>query len=217
MFDHVSDLHLDNAILSNKPQGWLARRSFDEWRASSNDILVVAGDTAEHIDDTIDVLNRLRDSYEHVVAVLGNHEQGPPTKALRDGVVILDHVAGHSVTVEDVTFIGACLDPADPVTFEAVLGGARAHWQDASGTKLVIVSHFAPVSDLTPITGKASPDKCNGLIERLGPPPKPTTIVFGHVHIEAEVEVDGYRIMSNPRGYRGLRRDRTSFEGFRAA
>jgi predicted phosphodiesterase len=198
MFDYVSDLHLDNALWSTGPLGWVGRAPLDPLKSSDNDIIVVAGDTAEHIDDTIDVLNRLRDNYDFVFGIRGNHDKGKATKELRRSVYLLDELYGHSVLFGDTIFVGACLEP-NSMLLKDVVDTVKDAWDADHVEHVVLISHYPPEQ----------------LMGSLGCPNKETTIIFGHTHIETDQMESGYRLLSNPRGYRGKRRDNTAFVGFK--
>lgn len=75
--DIVSDLHIEHWDTKLK----YSKKSNDDYVLNSpfkctpfSDILVVAGDVADNIDDCIDYLNTLSKHYKHVLFVDGNHE-----------------------------------------------------------------------------------------------------------------------------------------------
>ncbi len=213
--DYVSDLHLDNCALGGPHGNFGNAFNFERRKNAGSDVLIVAGDTGEYADDCCDFLNGAADHYRLVIGVLGNHERGPVTKTLASAVHILDNVPGYRVDDHRRVFVGACLASGNEDQAIAVQAAIKKIYSENTVDHVVIVMHFAPFVDLTPVIGKPMSDKCNGFIARLpDSPPIPTTIVFGHLHIEVDVTVNGYRCVSNPRGYRSLRRDGTAFRGF---
>lgn len=203
--DYTSDLHLDNGLLCG-PQGWLGRTPIV---GSQDRVLAVAGDTANHVDDTVDVFNAAAMTYAGVVGILGNHERGPRTRELFRNVMILDEHEDRRVDIFGTAFIGACMATIDPVVVESV----KARWEE--GGDLIVLSHYVPLATLAPL-GYDTADKCNGLVDALGPAPYATTVIFGHAHLPADLTIGNYRFVSNPRGYRGRRRDGTGYGGVKA-
>ncbi|RYF04619.1 MAG: hypothetical protein EOO77_29415 [Oxalobacteraceae bacterium] len=203
MYDHVSDLHLDNAMQGG-PIGTLGRTSLVQYKTDLGTRLIVAGDTSEYLADTVDVLNGLAPHYELVVAVLGNHEKPGPHARLAGNVVILD-LLGHPLVHDRVGYVGGCLG-TEPEVDRAV-----DQYRDIAGQvdRVILVSHFVPTPRLSMVVRRDIAGKCNDLLDRLGPVLGRTDVVFGHVHLEFETQVDGMPVHSNPRGYRGKRRDGT--------
>ncbi len=78
LFDLISDFHVEMNV------GWNTTRFYEEgdpihfaWhnaRHENSDVLVIAGDTANHLDFTRDVIVEASRYYPHVVFVDGNHE-----------------------------------------------------------------------------------------------------------------------------------------------
>ena len=71
-------------------------------------------------------------------------------------------------------------------------------------------SHKPRLCDLI---GQDLKRKYNGLLDKVGLPLKDTTIVFGHVHLPIDLILGGYRILADPRGYRGIRCDGSAWPG----
>lgn len=214
---HVSDLHLDNAM-SGGPFGWLGRFDVSAYAGGSDDTLVVAGDTAEQVDDAIDALNAAARRFRSVVATWGNHEKGLPTHARAPNLHVLDLQAQglHIDPVTRVGYVGGCLTPGDDGQFTRTEEGLRSLEAAAAVDRIVIVSHFVPTPRIGPLVGLDLREKCNNLLERVPPKAtKPTAVVFGHAHIEIDATLDGVRLVSNPRGYRRQRRDQTLFRDFK--
>lgn len=207
--DYCSDLHLDNA-LSGGPHGWLGGIDISGWKAGG-EILVVTGDTAEHVEDMVDFLNETAKQYRHVVAVLGNHENGSTKKSIRENVHVLDWCPNLVIDIEGVRFIGACLSPDDAVQAAAI---ASAFSDEADA--VVGLSHYPPTRQIAAVLGRDVSGACASLLDdyeiRIG---KPTTWICGHLHLEFDKVIHGVRIASNPRGYRARRRDGSSWSGFR--
>ena len=111
--NYMSDLHLDIASMA------------DIYNEEAADILVVAGDLAEH-PSGLDWLKRQATRYEHVLYVLGNHEfygnefefVAPDVreKLINTNITLLDN---NVFTYKDVVFIGSVFwtnfNKADPL------------------------------------------------------------------------------------------------------
>lgn len=215
IIDHLSDAHIDNGMLSARPLGWLGRFDFERYRSAAADVLIVAGDTANHARDTADFLMTAARHYPHVVAVNGNHERLNPARVqLPNHVHLLDDVPGRTATIGGVAFTGGCLSPADEDTLAAVVAAVDAAHDDPVIKSVVVVSHYVPTAKIGDIIGSDIGHKCNDLLDRLPTPTKPSLIVFGHLHMEVNAVIDGWLVVSNPRGYRARRRDGSTWSGF---
>lgn len=214
---HVSDLHLDNAMAGG-PHGWFGGFDFAGHAGSPEDTLVIVGDTGEHVDDTIDFLNAAATRFRSVVAVWGNHETGSPTHARAPNVHILD-LTPDGLHIDDdqrVGYVGGCLAPTDSVPLTRTERGLRRLEASSAVERIVVVSHFVPTARIGRLIGRDIRTKCNDLLERFAPAHvKPTTVAFGHLHIEVEVMIAGVCLVSNPRGYRKERRDGSVFRDFK--
>lgn len=201
MYDHVSDLHLDNAMTGG-PLGWLGRVALGRYKTPAARRLIIAGDTTEHLADTVDVLNGVAPLYDRVVAVLGNHETAGQHPPLRGNVAILD-LLDHPLVEHGVAYVGGCLgDEA------AVMRAAEQYRLVAPGVdRVVVVSHYVPSPRISALVGRDISGKANHLLEQIGAPIVRTDVVFGHVHLAIDGEVAGFKVRSNPRGYRGKLRD----------
>ncbi|MBJ6128563.1 metallophosphoesterase [Microvirga splendida] len=209
MFDFSSDLHLDNAAMGG-PFRWIGKIDVRKYKNPTSTTLLIAGDTSESLSDTVDFLNAAADHYERVIAVLGNHEEVDRDAVTRDNVHILDLV-GHEYRKDGIAYLGGCLE--DEAAVEVVARKLTAAKNDATISRVIVLSHFAPTPRLSDLTGGNFREKCNGLLDMVGPPLKDTTIVFGHVHLPFNLMLDGYRLLSDPRGYRGIRRDGSAWRG----
>lgn len=215
VIDHVSDLHWDNGMMRSKPLGWLGRIDVAQYRRSEADVLVVAGDTSNHHLDTADFLAAAAEHCSRVVAVHGNHERLHPVQAqLPTNVYLLDDLPGHTVTVGGVAFVGGCLAPEDAEAIATVVAAVSAAQDDPALRAVVVVSHYVPTPKVGDIIDADIQHKANDLLDRLPAPAKLGVIVFGHLHIEVDTVINGWRMVSNPRGYRGLRRDGSAWTGF---
>lgn len=103
-----SDLHIDGAAFA---QGEACRKN----PACKEETLVLAGDTSNSVNATIQYANSMASSFKYVVVVLGNHEfyKGMPYSTISSiaglasqNVYILNK---DSVLLDDVMFIGATL------------------------------------------------------------------------------------------------------------
>ena len=116
-----SDLHISGASLP-----------FDE--SHSDEVLVIAGDTANSLHGVIDFLNFVSPLFKAVITIAGNHEYYGSfpvdqfTEEVRNKVPSNVHfLDANSVKIDDVTFIGATLwtnfDGGDPVVIECAVRG----------------------------------------------------------------------------------------------
>jgi hypothetical protein len=76
-----------------------------------------------------------------------------------------------------------------------------------------VISPTSHQPRLCDLIGQDLKRKHNGLLDEVGLPLKDTTIVFGHVHLPFDLMLDGYRLLADPRGYRGVRRDSSAWSG----
>ncbi|MBL0404454.1 metallophosphoesterase [Microvirga aerilata] len=203
MFDFVSDLHFDNGM-SGGPLGWLGTIDVCPYKNPGSSTLLVAGDTSETVDDTIDFLNAAAAHYERVVAVLGNHEKGCSQVQARENVHILD-LCGHEYRSGAIAYLGGCMENEREV--EQVAARLDAVQKDSAVGRIIVLSHFVPTPRLCNVLGREFPEKCNRFLDLVSPPVKATAIVFGHVHLPYAGDLDGFQLFSEPRGYRGKRRD----------
>ena len=200
MFDYVADLHWDNGMAGG-PHGWFASINIANFQAGGR-VLLVAGDTGERFEDVADFLNMAANCYERVIAIPGNHEDGV-LGALRDNVHVLRN-ASLALDTGTTIYGGELFKvyPEDVAAIQAIPG------------RRIILSHHVPTPRVGKALGYDLTGKTNGLIELLGPAARDTVIVFGHAHLEFDGTIDGYRCLSMPRGYRGVRRDGTPFKKF---
>lgn len=209
--DYCSDLHLDNAM-SGGPHGWLGSMNLSDWIAGG-EVLVIAGDTAEHVDDTVDFLNAARNHYQTVIAVLGNHEAGLPSRTLASGVHVLDWAVSNRLVLGEVAFVGACLGPHDHCQSEAVAASIRETNQISPTMRIIGVSHYPSIEPPLP---SLSSNRNVLAVKRFNFAEPPVNAwISGHLHREFDIKIGGVRHLSNPRGYRGNRRDGSHWSGFR--
>lgn len=213
--DYASDLHLDNAMRGG-PHGWLGRTDIAKW-SDGGDVLVVAGDTAEHIDDTIDLLNGAQNHYPVVIGCLGNHETGAASKSLRDRVFLLDWLDDRRIDHDGIAFIGGCLSPADRDEADRLALSINGAASEVAVREIVAITHYPPSWRLATMLGRRIEEACSPMLEEVQlARDKPITWVCGHLHYEFDLDLDGIRIVSNPRGYRELRRDGSAWKGFKS-
>lgn len=211
MFDIVSDLHFDNGM-RDSPRGIMARLDVGRFKSEGASVLIVAGDTAERRSDTWDLLNNVAAFYDRVIAVWGNHDQGETDEVSKNpNVVVLDDRPGNIFVEDGIAYIGGC--PLDEAAEATIVQGF--HWAqlDESVRRVVLVTHYVPSLRFSAIAGRDISNKAFSLLERLTVVRKPTLLVFGHVHLRLEGEIDGMRFVSNPRGYRGKLRDHSDWSG----
>jgi Icc-related predicted phosphoesterase len=209
MFDFSSDLHFDNAMMGG-PVGWLGKIDVGKYKNPASTTLLIAGDTSESLRDTVDFLNAAAEHYERVIAVLGNHEKAEGDAVLRENVHVLD-LCGYEYRMDGIAYLGGCLE--DGAAVEVVARKLTAAQTDDEVSRVIVLSHFAPTPRLCDLVGRDFRGKCNGLLDKVAPPLKDTTIVFGHVHLPFDLILDGYRLLADPRGYKGIRRDGTAWQG----
>ena len=165
VFDHVCDLHLDNALMGG-PHGWLT--SFDLARFKSADAthLLVGGDTSNHAQDTIEVLNGIAPLYLRVIAVPGNHEEGHSVVAPAPNVTILDPL--HPFVENGIGFAGGLMQEDTDVRL--VVATVHAFDQDDRVTRIIVISHVAPTPRLGALFGGVNiTPKSNCFLDLLGP------------------------------------------------
>lgn len=209
MFDFSSDLHFDNAVMGG-PLGWLKTIDVTKYKSKASETLLIAGDTSECLSDTVDFLNAAAEHYERVIAVLGNHEKVDGEAGTRENVHVLDLI-GHEYRNGGVAYLGGCLEHEAEV--EVVARKLTTAQSNHEISRVIVLSHFAPTPRLCDFAGRDFKEKCNSLLDMVGPPLKHTTIVFGHVHLPFDLMLDGYRLLADPRGYRGIRRDGSAWSG----
>jgi hypothetical protein len=205
MIDYASDLHWDNAM-GGGPHGWLGTIDVLRYKNPGSSALLIAGDTSQHISDTLDFLHAAAQHYSRVVAVLGNHEELSGHAAPATNVHLLDFSAFEQ-RVGDVAYLGGCLEKEDDVA--AVASKLDQAQVDGRVSRVIVLSHFVPTPRIGSLLGCELAAKCNNLLDRVQRPRKDTTVVFGHAHLPFQGYLDGFRLLSHPRGYRGIRRDGT--------
>lgn len=205
MFDFASDLHWDNAM-GGGPHGWLGTIDVLQYKNPTSSTLLIAGDTSQHIRDTMDFLNAAARHYDRVVAVLGNHEEVSGQIVPAENVHLLD-CSAFEQRVGDVAYLGGCLEKeSDVAAVASKFADAQA---DSRISRIIILSHFVPTPRASSLLGRDIAEKCNDLLDRVERPRKDATVVFGHAHLPFQGFLDGFRLLSHPRGYRGIRRDGT--------
>jgi hypothetical protein len=206
IIDYVSDLHIDECSMGG-PFGWMGNYDFSKRKSNNATTLVVAGDTSECMDDTIDFYNAATQHYEHIIGIFGNHEKPPLRKSLLPNVHLLENLPLNTKKIDNIVFIGSNANR------DNVANSINFH-QNENVDHIVAVVHEVPLVDLK-LLGIESNNKCNNLLALLVEPIKPTTIIFGHLHLEVDIFHAGFHLLSNPRGYRGMRRDKTAFHAFK--
>lgn len=107
-FDLVSDLHIDH---------WGRNFEIDWLFERGSDILVVAGDASDSIDQTCEYLHRLTRYYSTILVVDGNHEHQASMEFLDDSIKQWRksvaqsgalYLGDQQPTINGVRFIGVC-------------------------------------------------------------------------------------------------------------
>jgi hypothetical protein len=209
MFDFSSDLHFDNAMMGG-PVGWLGRIDVGKYKNPASTTLLIAGDTSESLRDTVDFLNAAAEHMSESSPSSGTMRRPREMPCSRENVHVLD-LCGYEYRMDGIAYLGGCLE--DRAAVEVVARKLTAAQTDDEVSRVIVLSHFAPTPRLCALAGRTFNEKCNGLLDQVDPPLKDTTVVFGHVHLPFDLTLDGYRLLADPRGYRGIRRDGTAWQG----
>lgn len=212
--DYVSDLHVDNAMMGG-PYGTFGQfLNFSNMKNDDSDVLVIAGDTANHPKDMADVLNEASKHYRLVVATLGNHELTNNVDlyslGLEGNVSLLDLFNDHCFLDGTRLFIGGNLAPTD-LAVDEVIANVLAAQNHPLVNDVVIVSHYIPDRRICDDI-----ERSNHLISGIKDAKNVSAIIFGHYHYEIDQMIDGFRCLSNPRGYQGIKRDGMPWGGLKA-
>jgi hypothetical protein len=206
MFDYCSDLHFDNAM-SGGPFEWFSTIDVRKYNNDESTTLLIAGDSSGGPINTVGFPNV---AAEQFIAVLGNHEKADGEVATCENVHVLDLI-GHEYRNHGVAYLGGCLE--DEAAVEVVAQKLTAVQDAPTISRVIVVSHLAPTPRLSDQVGLDIKTKCNRLLDMVSPPLKDTPIVFGHVHLPFDLTLDGFRLLSDPRGYRGIMRDGSTWNG----
>jgi len=107
-FDIVSDLHIDH---------WGGNFEFDWLFGQQSDILIVAGDTSDSIDQSCQYIEKLTKYYSTVLVVDGNHEHQNSMSNLNDSINYWKKIINQTNAIylgdkqpliNGVKFIGVC-------------------------------------------------------------------------------------------------------------
>lgn len=75
LFDLISDFHTEMNVMNKDTSGWRdGDPQYYAWHHSQAKVLVVAGDTANDVFATRDIISEASEYYEHVLFTDGNHE-----------------------------------------------------------------------------------------------------------------------------------------------
>lgn len=209
MHDVVSDLHFDNGM-SGSPPGLFSRLDVLKYKSPDARVLLVAGDTGESFADAVDYYNSAAEHYDLVVAILGNHERMVETAPISERVKVLDLI-DHIHRQAEIAYVGGCpVDDAAAIRLAARFAEAQ---DDPHVERVVLMTHYVPSLRFSEIAGRDISNKSIAFLETLPRPVKPTLLVFGHVHLRFEGNLDGFDYVANPRGYRGKLRDGSYWSG----
>jgi len=100
IFDICSDLHIDSFY--DKKTGGILSANFPKLKNPGSEVLVIAGDSANHYKKTFELLKRAKDSYAHVVWCDGNHEHYSSKRPVSLG---MKHMREFSKRHEGITYL----------------------------------------------------------------------------------------------------------------
>lgn len=95
MFDLVSDFHVEmNRGVFEKIDGVTKVTASYDWKSEKkNDILVMAGDTGNTINNTMNTIKEASEYYDRILFVDGNHEHYQKTRYVTDNMKLLAEFA----------------------------------------------------------------------------------------------------------------------------
>lgn len=226
-FDLASDLHVDhwNPEYSTPNQIGIKKDFPIVWEPTSN-ILVIAGDISDNIEDSYRYMKKLRRYYKDIIFIDGNHEHYPVKPYLLDKSLFPEYKNIHylgkdDVVIEKTVFIGVCgwwdwsySKPDSSVYTQNVLKRSQEEadtlerkimgWgSNPEIDEIVIVTHTVPRSRFarsvdTDYNSRAG--KLNSHWLHYYGMNKITRWVFGHNHKNFNEVEDGIHFFSNPRG-----------------
>jgi predicted phosphohydrolase len=198
------------------------------------DVLILAGDIAVGWSNVQHVIKQFHD--KHIIFVPGNHEYYNHTMLEMNDLLFTRpnvHVLNPgSITIEDITFIGATLwtnfgeDPLasmaatsmindfrlisrfNPINakrlFDQEFDFIKQQYEQTKGKK-IIVTHFMPCIELVhPKWGASILNKyfANNLSDWVSNLTD-ATWCFGHTHDSIQAQIGETKLYCNPKGYRG--------------
>ena len=223
-FDLSSDLHIDywNSKYSTINQIGEVKDFPIVWEPTSQ-ILVIAGDISDNIDNSFEYMRKLRRYYKTIIFIDGNHEHYSINPSLLDKSLFPDYkgiyyLGKRDVVIEKTVFIGACgwwnwsysnrigsvkiyeraNKEADELEIKIKNWGSNPDIDE-----IVIVTHTVPRirfareidTDYNSRLGQLN----SHWLHYYGRG-KVTRWVFGHNHKNFDEIEDGIRFLSNPRG-----------------
>src|SRR5579859_6151488 len=102
LYDGCSDLHVDTFKIGVLSVDWATERN------DGSEVLVIAGDTANHYDKLLRVLAKASPFYTQVVFLDGNHEHYDTRSTVTNAVAVLEHKAAALPNVTYLNGKNAC-------------------------------------------------------------------------------------------------------------
>jgi len=138
--DYISDLHADFYIKDNGSKSKyneevhsfvlkLIPKDKDGTPKPTSNILVVAGDISHHNKISVDVIKKLKEHYEHIIVVHGNHDMYMTSDAYRGkylaSLVKIGELADSLYDIPNVYYLDG-----DKVTLDGITFGGLCGWYD---------------------------------------------------------------------------------------
>ena len=266
--DFISDIHVDFWIPSKLPQGQKLFQKVSEYvedtlKPQDGDVLVIAGDIGHYFSQDTLVLKKLKEYYERIVIVRGNHDMYLVSKNLQEKYNFdsfsrtlemkrfcneneIYYLDGDSIDIKGFKFGGVGMwynTPTNddieywkttmndsnlimkgrPYTVSYGYGARhKVNTFDTQGYYLqevqklkelskkdidVLVTHIIPT--LIPeekMPQQYAGDKSNMFYmsdnKEIVKEMNPELVIFGHTHIQYDMNIDGIQYVCNPLGYK---------------
>lgn len=229
-FDLASDLHIDHWDPQySSPDQIGEKKDFPMIWEPTSDILVIAGDVSDNIENSYKYMKKLRRYYKDIIFIDGNHEHYPVRPYLLDTTLFpeyknIHYLGKRDVVVGKTVFIGVCgwwdwsLSQPDPVISptqtQKILERGRIeadrleqkikNWgSNPEVDEIVIVTHTVPRARFARYVDTDHNSRFGKLnshwLHTYGMN-KITRWVFGHNHKNFNDVEDGILFQSNPRG-----------------
>lgn len=224
-FDYVSDLHIDHwdkRFVTNTQYGKAKNYPMD-WSNARSDILVVAGDISDNIDNSVKYLREIKKHYKKILFVDGNHEHYCIKPSLLDHYYFseafrntkdIHYLPKEDVIIDGTLFIGCCgwwdydggkseithknIYHKSKADYDSLVERLQKYEKDDKVKDIVIVTHTVPL----PRFVREKETDHNSQMVKINSVryPKISRWVFGHNHKSYNLIGFGITYLSNPRG-----------------